>query len=70
MGMRFSRGSVSGSEIAIQVAIDAPAIPSTTKIHRHGATKRTSWPTAGAITGTAMKTMNARLITRAICRPT
>ena len=36
------------------------------KIARHGATSRIAWPMLGASTGTSMKVMNTRLITRAI----
>jgi hypothetical protein len=36
---------------------------------RHGANRITNWPMEGAITGTAMKTIMASDITRAICRP-
>ena len=36
------------------------------KIARHDATSRIAWPMFGASTGTSMKVMNTRLITRAI----
>jgi len=57
--MRHQNQSSTAAEIAPIIA----------KMSRHEPNSRIVCPTVGASTGAAMKTMKARLITRAIARP-
>ena len=56
-------------DAASDSAMARPNTARNRKIQRHGANSTINWPTEGAMTGTARKTMKASDMTCAIFRP-